>query len=92
MRAVDFACQFLLNISRTTLTATECKVLLCVAAGMSDAADIARRMDIRQCVCTMTLRAMAQRRLLGKDARGIYTPTPAGTHYIEQLLYINKDV
>ncbi len=89
MKAVDFACRFLLNTLRSPLSPTECKVILAVAAGVPNAAGIAKRMDMRACVCTLTLRAMEHRRLVRRDSYGFYSLAPAGERLVEQLLSVH---
>ncbi len=86
MRAVDFACSLLVNVSRIDLSPTDIKVLIALASGLRCAPDIAERLDIRPCVSTNALKSMTQRGLLLHIGRGYYTLTPAGESKVMRLL------
>ena len=86
MRAVDFACHFLLRMGRMDISLTEMKVLLALAAGMRAAAEIAEQLEIRPCACTLCLRKMEKRALVCCIGTEQYSLAPGGENKVVQLL------
>ncbi len=88
MRAVDFACSFLVNLSYIDLTPNDTKVLIALATGLSCAHDIAERLDIRPCASTFSLKSMAKRHLVRPLDANHYMLAPAGESKVRQLLMV----
>lgn len=88
MRAVDFACSFLVNLSHIDLTPNDTKVLIALATGLSCAHDIAERLDIRPCASTFSLKSMAKRHLVRPLDCNRYMLAPAGESKVRQLLMV----
>lgn len=91
MRAVDFACSLLVNVSRIDLSPTDIKVLIALATGLRCAPDIAERLDIRPCVSTNALKSLTQRGLLHHLGCGHYVLTPHGERKVMRLLSIHRN-
>lgn len=88
MRAVDFACSLLVNVSHIDLTPNDTKVLIALAAGLNCTQDIAERLDIRPCASTLSLKSMAKRNLIHAIDSSHYTLAPAGESRVRQLLMV----
>lgn len=91
MRAIDFACRFLVNVGQVDLTLSEMKVLLSLASGMSESVAIAEMLDVRPCACTLCLRNLSKRALVQRDEGNSYGLTAHGKIKVEQLLSVNKE-
>lgn len=89
MRAVDFACSFLVNVSHIDLTLNDTKVLIALATGLSCANDIAERLDIRPGASTFALKSMAKRELVYARGGTHYVLAPAGERRVRQLLMVD---
>lgn len=91
MRAIDFACRFLVNVGQVDLTLAEMKVLLSLASGMSESAAIAEMLDVRPCACTLCLRNLCKRALVQRGGVNSYGLTPNGKFKVAQLLTVNRE-
>ncbi len=88
MRAIDFACRLLVNLATDAMSPAARLVMLCVAAGLENAEDIARLTGITPGTCTNLLRLLAKRQVLhcvhGKC--DLYVLAPDGKEHVRQLL------
>lgn len=88
MRAIDFACRLLVNISRDDLPPAARLVLLCVVAGMETGEDIAAFTGIVPRSCTAILRHLEGAQLLRCVGGEVYLTTPEGRERVRRLLAI----
>ena len=64
MKAIDFACHLLKNLSDEPHTETMQRVLLGLAAGLECSADIARHLGLTTSTCTVCLRRLKAEELV----------------------------
>lgn len=87
MKAIDFACRFLSRVQRDDLSPAARLVLVAVAAGLEEKADIARETGLSPSVCTTQLRHLN----LQDELRCIsplserYVLAPAGKERLRRL-------
>lgn len=88
MRAIDFACRFLIKVAADDMSPGARLMLMCLAAGLDMAEDIARMTGIYASSCTQLLRMLERRGFVRCVSReyGIYELTAAGKDRIRQLL------
>lgn len=88
MKAIDFACRFLINIAVDPLPPSSRLVLVTVAAGLDVAEDISRLTGMTPGVCVQLLRQLEKRGLLKRRNReaGFYALSESGKDYIGRLL------
>lgn len=88
MRAIDFACRLLVNLATDPMSPAARLVMLCVAAGLENAADIARFTGITPGTCTNLLRLLAKRSILRciPSLTDLYILAPAGKEEVRRLL------
>lgn len=89
MRAIDFACRLLVNVATDTMAPASRLVMLCVAAGLDNAADIARLTGIIPGTCTNLLRGLVRRKVLHRVSSReteLFILAPQGREMVRQLL------
>lgn len=94
MRAIDFSCKLLLNVSRDSMTVPQLLVLLCVMSGVSTSEELAAFTGRSVSTCTNLLRMLEIRGLLRKIGRTneIYLSTVEGKEKVRELLtFISGD-
>ena len=88
MKAIDFSCHLLLNISRDSLTTMQWLVLLCIISGMATSEELADFTGRSVSTCTCMLRLLENRGLLRKisQTREVYLSTAEGKEKARELL------
>ncbi len=91
MKAIDFACRLLVNVSRDDMTPATRLVLLCVMAGLDTGEDISSFTGMTPSSCTTILRNLESRKLLLRigHSREIYITTAIGRERVKRLLDVN---
>ncbi|MBQ2814886.1 MAG: hypothetical protein IJE66_07790 [Akkermansia sp.] len=91
MKAIDFACRLLVNVSRDDMSPAARLVLLCVMAGLesSDAIALFTGMSVR--TCTGVLRNLESRQLLCRIGDDLYLTTAGGKERIRRLFDFNPE-
>lgn len=88
MRAIDFACQFLVNIAEDDMTPGLRLVLLCAVAGMQTSEEIADFTGMVPGTCTNILKILEKRGYLGSLGTHIkvFLPTEKGRERVRKIL------
>ncbi|MGN0828708.1 MAG: hypothetical protein ACI4PZ_03190 [Akkermansia sp.] len=92
MKAIDFICRYLVRAAQDDLTPTARQILLAVAAGLDNSADIARLTGMSPGTCTNVLRSLAARHELHcvNRSAGFYVLGPSGKERVRHLLDFNR--
>ena len=92
MKAIDFACRLLVNVSRDDMTPATRLVLLCVVAGLDTSEDISSFTGLIPSSCTAILRNLENRNLLLRvgSGREVYITTAAGRERVKSLMDVTS--
>ncbi|MBQ3240260.1 MAG: winged helix-turn-helix transcriptional regulator [Akkermansia sp.] len=88
MRAIDFSCWLLLNVSRDTMTLTQWLTLLCLVAGIATSEELADFTGHSVSTCTNILRMLEIRGYVKKISKRseMYLVTAPGKARVKELL------
>lgn len=88
MRAIDFSCQLLLNMSWDSMTVMQWLVLLCIVSGISTSEELSAYTGRSVSTCTNMLRMMELRGWLKRVSQKseVYLTTVEGKEKVRELL------